>query len=381
MCCCCLSCEVLGDRWIQPHLAVRTWFVADRWTACVTQPRRFTPLWPASWVSSVDRSRTSKSAEVRRIWDVYDERLGWVDADDAFTVDSAIASGDVSGAWLAWSNAAEGALVDAFCLAGGPVPERGFCLGRGLACFNRVRLGGPKVRRVRARCSDPGDAALVDLYRDHSVAPVLDVIAAIGRSGFTVSRGLELTRQWDSIVAGGPQGGITADDLVRVAGLGLADMEASVVDLHQGLDGFLQSVVRSRRDKAILGWKAWILEDPSTHPYRWLRPDLVPPAPFLQCDPGDTVGGSGVIADPALIDAKFREAWMPYFSRSSRVLLIWMISLRKLVEVGYLCWTFFIFLLSLVMCWLMLFGRRSLLLVVWMVGVGRNLRPFTPPLV
>ena len=50
-----------------------------------------------------------------------------------------------------------------FCLAGGPVPERGFCLGRGLACFNKVRLGGPKVRRVRARCSDPGDAALVDL--------------------------------------------------------------------------------------------------------------------------------------------------------------------------------------------------------------------------
>ena len=138
--------------------------------------------------------------------------------------------------------------MDAFCLAVGPVPERGFCLGRGLACFNKVRLGGPKVRRVRARCSDPGDAALVDLYRDHSVAPlvdlrrrlraVLDVIAAIGRSGFTVSRGLELTRQWDFIVAGGPQGGITADDLVRVAGLGLADMEVSVVDLHQGLDVF-----------------------------------------------------------------------------------------------------------------------------------------------
>ena len=111
-------------------------------------------------------------------------------------------------------------MLSAFCLAGGPVPERGFCLGRGLARFNRVRLGGPKVRRIRARCSDPGDGALVDLYRDHSVAPlvdlrrrlraVLDIIAAIGRSGFTVSRGLELTRQWGSIVAGGPQGNITA---------------------------------------------------------------------------------------------------------------------------------------------------------------------------
>ena len=66
-----LSCEVLSDRWIQPHLAVRTWFVADRWTAIVTQPRWFTPLWPASWVSPTDRSRFSKSAEVRRIWDAY----------------------------------------------------------------------------------------------------------------------------------------------------------------------------------------------------------------------------------------------------------------------------------------------------------------------
>ena len=60
------------------------------------------------------------------------------------------------------------------------------------------------------------------------------------------------------------------------------------------------------------------MEDPSAHPYRWLRPDLVPPSPFSQCDPRDTVGGSGVIADPAVIDVKFREAWMPYFSWSSR---------------------------------------------------------------
>ena len=64
----------------------------------MTQPRRFTPLWPASWVPSVDRSRSSKSAEVRRIWDICGERLRWVGADDALIVDGAVASGDVSGA-------------------------------------------------------------------------------------------------------------------------------------------------------------------------------------------------------------------------------------------------------------------------------------------
>ena len=381
-----LSCEVLCDRWIQPHLAVRTWFVADRWTALVTQVRRFTPLWPASWVSSVDRSRCSKSAEVRRIWDVYDERLGWVDADDALSVDHAIASGDVSSAWLAWSGSAERALLSAFCLAGGPVPEKGFCLGRGLARFNKVRLGGPKVSRTRARCSDPGDGALVDLYRDHSVAPlvdlrrrlraVLDIIAAIGRSGFTVSRGLELTRQWSSIVAIGPQGNITADDLARISGLGLAGMEASVVDLHHGLNGLLQNIVRRRRDRALLGWKAWILEDPSSHPYRWLRPDLIPPSPFLQCDPRDTVDGSGVIADPALIDAKFREAWMPYFSRSSRGSAD-LDDFSQEVAGGWLPVLDVFHLPPLTGDVLAEVVRgRNLLLVVWMAGVGESLKLF-----
>ena len=48
------------------------------------------------------------------------------------------------------------------------------------------------------------------------------------------------------------------------------------------------------------------------HPYRWLRPDLVLPAPFLQC------GGSGVLADPARSDEAFRKAQLPYFCRSGQ---------------------------------------------------------------
>ena len=99
---------------------------------------------------------------------------------------------------------------------------------------------------------------------------------------------------------------------------GLAEMEVSVAGLHLDLDKFLQAVVRHRKEKAVQGWKAWILEDPLVHPYRWLRPDLVPPSPFLQCHPSETPDGSGVVADPGLIDAKFREAWMLYFCRTGR---------------------------------------------------------------
>ena len=54
------------------------------------------------------------------------------------------------------------------------------------------------------------------------------------------------------------------------------------------------------------------------HPYKWLRPDLVPPAPFLQCDPGLSPGGSGILSDPSRIDEEFRKAWLPYFCRSGQ---------------------------------------------------------------
>ena len=62
----------------------------------------------------------------------------------------------------------------------------------------------------------------------------------------------------------------------------------------------------------------WLREDPLVHTYKWLRPDLVPPAPFLQCKPHLTPGGSGVLADPARIDEEFRKAWLPFFCRSGQ---------------------------------------------------------------
>ena len=66
------------------------------------------------------------------------------------------------------------------------------------------------------------------------------------------------------------------------------------------------------------GWRNWVREDPLIHPYKWLRPDLVPPSPFLQCDAHLTPGGSGVLADPSRIDEEFRKAWLPYFCRSGQ---------------------------------------------------------------
>ena len=62
-----LSCKVQPERWIAPHLAVRALFDYGRWDCWVAQPVRCTPLWPASWLPVVDKTRGSKSAEVQRV--------------------------------------------------------------------------------------------------------------------------------------------------------------------------------------------------------------------------------------------------------------------------------------------------------------------------
>ena len=58
-----------------------------------------TPLWPASWLPVVDKGRGSKSVEVQRAWEVYDERLQFMSRQDAL-LDESLDADDVSGAWL-----------------------------------------------------------------------------------------------------------------------------------------------------------------------------------------------------------------------------------------------------------------------------------------
>ena len=129
---------------------------------------------------------------------------------------------------------------------------------------------------------------------------------------------LLLAAQWDKTLAVGPCYPVTDDDLGVVWVLGVGEFHHVVTGLHRRLSDFIHSVFIHRRDDAIRGWRNWIREDPLTRPYKWLRPELVPPAPFLQCGPHFTPVGSGVLADPARIDEEFRKAWLPYFCRSGQ---------------------------------------------------------------
>ena len=62
------TCVVQAVRWILPYLAVRAHFECSRWVSRVSKLVQRTPLWPASWLPVLDKSRGSKSAEVQRAW-------------------------------------------------------------------------------------------------------------------------------------------------------------------------------------------------------------------------------------------------------------------------------------------------------------------------
>ena len=110
------------------------------------------------------RLGVSKSAEVQRVWEVYDERLQFMSRRDALLLDESLGLDDVSMAWTVWSSAAESALADAYRFSGGPLSPRGLVLGRGAALFRWVQLGGPRVRCARVNVADTLDAADVFLF-------------------------------------------------------------------------------------------------------------------------------------------------------------------------------------------------------------------------
>ena len=102
------------------------------------------------------------------------------------------------------------------------------------------------------------------------------------------------------------------------------------------------------------------------HPYRWLRPDLVPPAHFCSVILSSLLG---VLADPAWIDEAFRKAWLPIFvvlgkGRPALRSLLMRLRVGCLYSRRLLCRCL------LERCLLRLFIVRAPLLVVWMAGVG-----------
>ena len=178
--------------------------------------------------------------------------------------------------------------------------------------------------------------------------------------------------RWAAVRRQGPAGPVlTLDPWKDWLPPDLHGFYAWVFDTLKVLDEFISQVASARRDAAILSWTVWLREDLSSRHYQWLRADLVPPAPYLVCDPLQTLGGSGILVQPALIDAQFRKAWMPFFRRREREPVTphgsWrlsVVSLSRLLSLTCLC--------SLLKICTARFLQKKLLLVGWMGGVGMS---------
>ena len=201
------------------------------------------------------------------------------------SLDESLGAGDVSRAWLVWSGAAEAALADAcqFCVVD-PFLVGVLVLGAVVKCFC-FGLSGLVVTRFGKHVVMLLTQLMLlmfSMYRDSSVAPLLDmrrrlkavmsVLDAMTRYGVSLSRSVELSGQWDRILAVGPWYPVTLDDLDAVQGLGIGDFHRVASGFHHRLGDFIHAVVVHRRDEAIQGWRNWVREDPLVHLYQVASP-------------------------------------------------------------------------------------------------------------
>ena len=321
------------DRWFTPRFSLIAHFRIDAWIADVSCPVACMPLWPACWLDTPDRSSSSSSRVVQDVWDVYRDVLGVVPGEVVLSLRDAATRSAIDDFWSIWSKNAEAGLFRAYTLAGGPVTgDNSVFLGRGSLRIRHRRLGGKAVgggsssscivflKVMRLTVTVPSFLSTPLFLLCFSFVNVLSLLLmflrVFGVKGLPSLDGilwLGIGRGYVVMVLAVPFLLFT----LGIIGFLLICMVFYrwVFDALDVLNRFFRQVVVSRRDEGIRRWKGWLSEDLSSRPYIWLRPDFVPPSPFLVVKDSQT-RSSRVVVEPHLIDAEFRKAWMPYFCRS-----------------------------------------------------------------
>ena len=238
-------------------------------------------------------------------------------------------STDVDSSWLLWSKEAEASLARAYLSAGGPsLSSPSSYVGRGSLSVYSMRLGGQCHDRIyHVDRSDEFDVTHFGFFLNSSLALVLrfrrsfvsvcNVLKGIKQHGFSEARVAALEHRWRAVVRLGPTGPVTSfEPWSSWIPPDLRGFYKWAMDTSALLNEFVLRVVRHRQSSRSLAWANWIREDLASRPYKWLRPEFVPPAPYLVCKPQDSPDGSGILVQPVFIDAHFRKAWMPYFRRA-----------------------------------------------------------------
>ena len=274
---------------------------------------------------SPHRSRRSPSPAVQNIWDVYIQEVSFVLREVREQLFSACDSSDVDASWHLWSREPEACLARAYLTAGGPaLLSPGSYVGKGQLSSRTKRLGGRCRDRIyRMNRADEFNVTHSGFFVNSSLAPVLRfwrrfvsvcyVLKGIKVHGFSETRVIALWHRFCAVVRMGPTGPVTSfEPWTHWIPPDLHGFCKWAVDTLALLNEFVLKVVHHRQTARLQAWSNWIREDLTSHR---LRPEFVPLAPYLVCNPQDSPTGSGILVQPALIDAHFRKAWMPYFRR------------------------------------------------------------------
>ena len=195
--------------------------------------------------------------------------------------------------------------------------------GRGRA-FNRTRqVGGRAHGRIHGPAWADGIVGNSHAVIRASLVPVIlfrrrmqsvgDVLQGIRTNGFSTARWQALMLRSAAVCKQGLVSPVTTLEPWKDWHLpDLHGFNIWVFSALEELNLFVSWVVIAKREAALMSWKRWLVEDLTSRPLRWLRPDLVPLAPYLVCPPDQTPGGTGVLVQPILIDAQFRKSWMPF---------------------------------------------------------------------
>ena len=312
------------DRCFTPHFAVLARFRIGAWMADVACRVVCQPIWLACWLDTLDRSSSSSTRVVQDVWDTHRDVLGAVPDEVVLALRDAVSRSSVDDFWSIWSRSAEEGLFLAYSQASWRSHSSAI-LGRGLLRIRSRRLGGRAAggtgssRLYRVSQGDEVDVHCAQYFVHSSLSPVLlfrqplksvaDVLTGISE-GFTESRWDALLSYWEAVCRHGPCGPISSlhpwDNWVPPD---LHGFYKWVFDSLEVLNGFLRQVAVSRRDDGIRKWTRWLREDFSSRPCVWLRPDLLPPLPFLVVKDPQTQS-SQILVEPRLIDAEIRKAWM-----------------------------------------------------------------------
>ena len=135
--------------------------------------------------------------------------------------------------------------------------------------FRVVRLGEHKVRKARRNVADAHVAADVFIVSGlfcYSLA-VMDFLESMVHHGVSLSRSVELTVQWDKILAAGPLYPVA----LEVFGWqGLVVLGSFIVLFVMFITGSVTSsmgLLFIVGIEATRGWRNWLREDPFVHPF------------------------------------------------------------------------------------------------------------------